>query len=66
MGEWRASKRAVLANTGYRCSVFWFEDGRRHPPVTVFSGYTDPDAALAAARTEADCRNSMGLTPVKS
>jgi hypothetical protein len=46
--------------------VFWFEDGRRHPPVTVFSGYTDPDAALAAARTEADCRNSMGLTPVKS
>ena len=59
MGEWRASERAVLANTGYRCSVFWFTDGRWHPPVTVFERYPTADGALQAARAEADRRNSL-------
>jgi hypothetical protein len=63
VGEWRASERAVLANTGWRCSVFWFENGEWQRPVTVFSGYKTSEAVLAAARSEAGRLNAEGQQP---
>jgi hypothetical protein len=62
-GEWRSSRRAVLANTGWRCSVYWFENRHWHPPVTVLSGYRTAPEAVAAAQAEAASRNKSSTRP---
>lgn len=63
-GQWRASDRAVLANTGWRCSVFWFAAGRWWPGGVVFGGHKTAEDARAAAQAEAERRNAEPMTVI--